>query len=53
MNWLIDKGTVICVGKMHWIGIFQILVLYCQRVKCDWTELAQDSATVKCVCKMQ
>ena len=37
---------------MHWLGIFQILVLYCQTVKCEWTELAQDSATVKCVGKM-
>jgi len=34
---------------MHWFGIFQILVLYCQTVICDWTELAKDSATVKCV----
>jgi len=33
MNWLIDKATVICVGKMDWFGIFQILVLYCQTVK--------------------
>jgi len=52
MNWLIDKATVICVGKMHWFGIFQILVLYCQTGKCDWTDLAQDRATVKCVVKM-
>jgi len=22
MNWLIDKATVICVGKMHWFGVF-------------------------------
>jgi len=52
MNWLIDKATVICVGNMHWFGIFRILVLYCQTVKWDWTELAQYSATVMCVCKM-
>ena len=52
MNWLIDKATVICVGKMHWFGIFQILVLYCQTVKWVWTELAQDRATVMCVGKM-
>jgi len=52
MNWLIDKATVICVGNMHWFGIFRILVLYCQTVKWDWTDLAQYSATVKCVCKM-
>ena len=52
MNWLFDKATVICVGKMHWFGIFQILVLYCQTVKCVWTELAQDRATVNCVCQM-
>jgi len=44
MNWLIDKATVIFVGKMHWFGIFQILVLNCQTVKCDWTVLAQDRA---------
>jgi len=48
MNWLIDKATVICVGKMYWFGIFQILVLYFQTVKWDWTELAQDRATVNC-----
>ena len=53
MNWLIDNATVICVGKKHWFGIFQILVLYCQTVKWDWTELAQERATVKCVGKMQ
>jgi len=53
MNWLIDKATVICVGKMNWFGIFQILVLYCKTVKWDWTELTQDRATVKCVGKMQ
>ena len=52
MNWLIDKTTVICVGKTHKFGIFQILVMYCQTVKCDWTELAQDSATENCVGKM-
>jgi len=52
MNWLIDKATVICVGKLHWFGIFQILVLNCQAVKCDWTVLAQDRATVNCVGKM-
>jgi len=52
MNWLIDKATVICVGKMHWFGIFQILLLYCQTVESDWTELGQDRATVKCVGKM-
>ena len=48
MNWLIDKATVICVGTMHWFEIFQNLVLYCQKVKWDWTELPQDRATVKC-----
>ena len=53
MDWLIDNATVICVGKKHWFGIFQILVLYCQTVKWDWTELAQERATVKCVGKMQ
>jgi len=52
MNWLIDKETVISVGKMHWFGIFQILVLYCQTVDWDWTELAQDRSTVKCVGQM-
>jgi len=52
MNWLIDEATVIYVGKMHWFGIFQNLVLYCQRVKWDWTELAKDRATVNCVGKM-
>jgi len=52
MNWLIDKATVICVGKMHWFGIFQIVVLYCQTVKWDWNELAQYRATVKNVGKM-
>jgi len=40
MNWLIDKATVICVGKMYCFGIFQILVLYFQTVKWDWNELA-------------
>jgi len=53
MNWLIDKASVICVGKMHWFGIFQILVLYHQTVEWDLTELAQDRATVKCVVKMR
>jgi len=53
MNWLIDKETVICVGKMHWFLIFQILVLYCQTVKCDRNELAQERATVKFVDEMQ
>jgi len=52
MNWLIDKATVIWVGKMHWFGLFQILLLYSQTVKWDWTELAQDRATVNCVGKM-
>jgi len=52
MNWLIDNATVICVGKMHLFGIFQILVLYCQTVKWDWNELAQDRATVNCVGKV-
>jgi len=53
MNWLIDKSTVISVGKMNWFVIFQILVMYCQTVKFDWSELAQDRATVNCVGKMQ
>jgi len=53
MNWLIDMATVICVGKMHWFGMFQILVLNCQTVKWNWTELAQDRAKVQCVGKMQ
>jgi len=52
MNWLIDKATVICVGKMRLFGIFQILVLYCQTVKWDWTKLAQGRETVLCVDKM-
>ena len=52
MNWLIDKATVICVVKLHWFGIFQILVLNCQTVKWDWIELAQDRATVKSVGKI-
>jgi len=52
MNWLIDKATVICVGNMHWFEIFQIQVLYCQTVKWDWTELAQDRSTVKCLGQM-
>jgi len=38
---------------MHWFGIIQILVLHCETVKWDWTELAQDRATVNCVGKMQ
>jgi len=53
MNWLIDMATVICVGKMHWFGMFQNLVLYCQVAKWDWTEKAQARATVNCVVKMQ
>jgi len=53
MNWLIDKATLICVCKMHWFGIFRILVFNCQTVNWDWTELAQGSATVNCVGKMQ
>jgi len=53
MNWFIDKATVICVGKMHSFGIFQIPVWYCQTVKWVWTELDQDRATVNCVGKMQ
>jgi len=53
MNWLIDKATVFCVGKMHWFGNFQILVLYCQTVKWDWTELFQVRDTGKCVGKTQ
>jgi len=52
MNWLIDKAIVNCVGKMQWFGVFQIMVLYCQTVKWDWTELAQDRETVNCVGKM-
>ena len=52
MNWLIDKATVIFVCKTHWFGIFQILVLYSQTVKWDWTELAHDRATMNCVGKM-
>ena len=52
MNWLIDKSTVICVCKLHCYGMFQILVLYCQTLKWDWNELAQDRSTVKCVGKM-
>ena len=53
MTWLIDKAIIICVGKMHWFGMFQNLVLYCQTIKWYWTELAQGRATVKCVEKMQ
>jgi len=52
MNWLIYKETVIYVGKMHLFGIFKILVFYCQTVKWDWTELAQDRASINCVGKM-
>jgi len=52
MKRLFDKATVICVGKMHWFGIFQIQVFHCQTVKWDWTEQAQDRATVSCVVKM-
>jgi len=52
MNWLIDKASLIFVCKMHWFGIFQILVLYIQTVKWDCTELTQDRATVNCVGKM-
>ena len=53
MNWLINNATVICVGKMHWLGIFQILVLYRLTVKWYWNELAQERATLKFVDKMQ
>jgi len=53
MNWIIGKATVIRVGKVHWFGIIQILVLYCQKFKWDWTELAQVTSTVNCVGKMQ
>jgi len=52
MNWLIHKATVICVVKMHWFGIIQILVLYYQTVKLAWNERTHDRATVKCVGKM-
>ena len=52
MNWLIDKATVICVGKLHWFGMFQNLVLICQRAKWDWNDLAQSRATVFYVGKM-
>jgi len=44
MNWLFDKATVIGVGKLHWFGTLQILVLHCQTVKGDWTEVAQERA---------
>jgi len=37
---------------MHWFGMFQNLVLYCQTVKWNWTELAKDRAKVQCVGKM-
>jgi len=52
MNWLIDKATVIFVGKMHLFGIFQIILFYCQTVKCDWTELAHYRVSINCVGKM-
>jgi len=52
MKWLIDKATVICVGKMHWFGMFQNLLMYSQTVKLDWNELAQARATGNCVGKM-
>jgi len=37
---------------MHWFGMFQNLLLYCQTIKWDCNELAQDRATVKFVSKM-
>ena len=37
---------------MHWFGMFQNVLVYSQTVKWDWTEQAQDRATVKCVGKM-
>jgi len=52
MNWLIDKATIIFVGKMHSFGTFQNLVLYCHTANWDWNELAQARTTVNCVCKM-
>jgi len=52
MTWLIDKAIIICVGKMHWFGMFQNLVLYCQTAKWDWNKLAKARATVNCVGKM-
>jgi len=52
MNWLIDKATVNCVGKIHWFGMLQNMVLYSQTAKWDWNELAQARATVNCVGKM-
>jgi len=52
MNWLIDKGTIIFVGKMHWFGIFKNLVFYCNTANWDWNELAQARAAVNCVFKM-
>jgi len=39
------------VGKIHWFGMFQNLLLYSKRVKWDWNELAQARATVNCVVK--
>ena len=38
---------------MHWFGMFQNMLLYSQKVKWDWTELAQDRAIVNRVGKMQ
>jgi len=35
-----DRETVNCVGKMHWFGMFQNLLLYSQTVKWDWKEQA-------------
>ena len=52
MNWLVDKATVSCVGNLHWFGMFQNLVLYCQTSKWNWNELAQARPTVICVGKM-
>ena len=37
---------------MDWFGMFQNVVLYCQTVKWNWTELTQDRATVNCVGKL-
>jgi len=51
MNWLIDKATGICVGKMHWFGMFQNLLLFFQTAKWDCNELAQARATVNFVGK--
>jgi len=52
MNRLIDKATVICVGKMHWFGMIHNLVLYCRTAKWDWNEQAQARAPEICVGKM-